>query len=111
MLSVLRLSLEAPLLQTTRTKRIPKRKCLQSRHQSTTTASHPYTFHVGASWIGKPHYGKKMKTKPFPADSPIGIWRDKMVMWPKAIPGTNAGEDFFYIEKVRPPLPTSVTRV
>ncbi|KAK0228531.1 phosphatase 2C-like domain-containing protein [Armillaria fumosa] len=68
----------------------------------------PYTFHIGASWAGKPTSGNEMKKIPFPGDSPIGIWRDQMLSRtvPRAIPNEatkwapDAGEDFFYITEV-----------
>lgn len=62
----------------------------------------PYRFHVGASWAGKPHdpRGPRVKTSPFPADSPIGKWRDTILSRPNAPAGTHIGEDFFYVQDV-----------
>lgn len=101
MLSGLRTYSRRSALDITSASRLLKRRC---QHTSTTSPSpsHPYKFHVGASWMGKPPFGRvHVKTKPFPADSPIGIWRDKALSWPKGIPSTSAGEDFFYIEEMR----------
>ncbi|OJT06146.1 Protein phosphatase PTC7 -like protein [Trametes pubescens] len=63
----------------------------------------PYRFHVGASWAGKPHdpRGPRVKTSPFPADSPIGKWRDTILSRPNAPAGTHIGEDFFYVQDMR----------
>lgn len=69
----------------------------------------PYTFHIGASWAGKPTSGNEMKKIPFPGDSPIGIWRDQMLSRtvPGAIPNEatkwapDAGEDFFYVTEMK----------
>ncbi|KAI0647028.1 protein serine/threonine phosphatase 2C [Trametes meyenii] len=63
----------------------------------------PYRFHVGASWAGKPHdpRGPRVKSNPFPADSPIGQWRDLMLSRPNAPAGNHIGEDFFYIQDMR----------
>lgn len=69
----------------------------------------PYTFHIGASWAGKPTSGNEMKKIPFPEDSPIGIWRDQMLSHtvPGAIPNEatkwapDAGEDFFYVTEMK----------
>ncbi|KAI0336514.1 protein serine/threonine phosphatase 2C [Cubamyces sp. BRFM 1775] len=60
----------------------------------------PYRFHVGASWAGKPHdpRGPRVKTSPFPPDSPIGKWRDQMLSKPNAPAGKHIGEDFFYVQ-------------
>lgn len=62
----------------------------------------PYTFHLGASWAAKPNdpYEKLVKI-PFPSDSLIGSWRDKILAWPKRIQSRDPGEDFLYIQTVR----------
>ncbi|KAF8350716.1 hypothetical protein F5887DRAFT_1058744 [Amanita rubescens] len=59
----------------------------------------PYTFHLGASWAAKPNdpYEKLVKI-PFPSDSLIGSWRDKILAWPKRIQSKDPGEDFLYIQ-------------
>ncbi|KAJ7708682.1 phosphatase 2C-like domain-containing protein [Mycena rosella] len=60
--------------------------------------THPYSFHIGASFAPKPpkrFVGEKPRV-PFPADSLIGGWRDKMLAHPKAVPTKEAGEDFFF---------------
>lgn len=76
------------------------------RTVSTTSQSkkcRPYTFHLGASWAAKPNdpYEKLVKI-PFPSDSYIGSWRDKMLAWPKLFRSKDPGEDFLYIQPVRP---------
>ncbi|KAF8077955.1 phosphatase 2C-like domain-containing protein [Lyophyllum atratum] len=57
----------------------------------------PYAFHVGASWAGKPGPAEPLQM-PFPADSPIGAWRDRMLAWPKASKSTHIGQDFFFVQ-------------
>ncbi|KAI0780963.1 protein serine/threonine phosphatase 2C [Trametes elegans] len=63
----------------------------------------PYRFHVGASWAGKPHdpRGPRIKSNPFPPDSPIGKWRDLMLSRPNPPAGNHIGEDFYYIQDMR----------
>ncbi|KAJ8463516.1 hypothetical protein ONZ51_g10208 [Trametes cubensis] len=63
----------------------------------------PYRFHVGTSWAGKPHdpRGPRVKSSPFPPDSPIGKWRDQMLSKPNAPAGKHIGEDFFYVQDMR----------
>ena len=83
-------------------------KCLASRplaRRCYTTASslpRPYRFHVGASWAGKPPdpRGPRVKSVPFPPDSPIGKWRDLTLSRPNPGAGRHIGEDFFYIQDV-----------
>lgn len=74
---------------------------------STASSPRPYKFHLAASWAGKPAVEEKkpIKRVPFPADHPVGIWRDQMLT---RKPGTatevwypNAGEDFFFVQEVR----------
>lgn len=62
----------------------------------------PYTFHIGASWAGKPlgRQPKKRLTIPFAPDSVIGKWRDQTLARPKAVVSDDSGEDFFYIQAV-----------
>jgi protein phosphatase PTC7 len=65
---------------------------------------HPYRFHVGASWAGKPPDARpaadKAAFKPFPKDSLIGQWRDRTLSRPKSVASTNAGEDFLFVQEV-----------
>lgn len=61
---------------------------------------HPYTFHIGASWAGKPAAADSMIKVPFPPDSIIGKWRDTTLSWPKSSGLKDAGEDFFFIQEV-----------
>jgi len=47
---------------------------------------------------------------PFPPDTLVGQWRDKMLSHPKAAKSVDAGEDFFFIQEVMPPLLLYVLR-
>jgi protein phosphatase PTC7 len=71
----------------------------------TTTSHHvrrPYKFHIGCSYAGKPEdMAVRLKKVPFPEDTVIGGWRDKMLAWPKGVPFNTAGEDFFFVQEVR----------
>ncbi|KAK2466924.1 hypothetical protein APHAL10511_001182 [Amanita phalloides] len=71
-------------------------------HRSCSSPHRPYTFHLGASWVAKAHdpYDKYIKI-PFPQDSLIGSWRNKMLVWPKVITTRDPGEDFLYIQPMR----------
>lgn len=63
----------------------------------------PYTFHIGASWAGKPVHPDDMKKVPFPPDTTIGAWRDKTLGISKdkgMIHRIDPGEDFFFIQEV-----------
>lgn len=73
-----------------------------------TLAPRPYTFHIAASWAGKVE-DHRIRKVPFPPDTPIGSWRDKMLSRPKSAYNNNdAGEDFFFIQEVGtiPPPPS-----
>jgi hypothetical protein len=62
----------------------------------------PYEFHIGCSYAGKPEDPTdKLRKVPFPEDTLIGGWRDKMLAWPKGVPFNTAGEDFFFVQEVR----------
>ncbi|KAF8910939.1 hypothetical protein CPB84DRAFT_1762936, partial [Gymnopilus junonius] len=68
----------------------------------------PYTFHIGASWAGKPDYDTpELKKVPFSPDTLIGSWRDRTLSRnSKGKVGKQAlepGEDFFFIQDVRVP--------
>lgn len=70
----------------------------------------PYQFHIGCSYAGKPEDpNEKLRKVPFPPDTLIGGWRDRMLAWPKSMPFKNAGEDFFFVQEVRTLL-TLITR-
>jgi len=80
------------------------RKTPRARHftaVSTPTTSRPYTFHLGVSWAGKPEDPALEAKIPFPPDTLIGAWRDRMLMHPKSVKSVDAGEDFFFIQRVR----------
>ena len=72
-----------------------------SRTYTTSVVHRPYTFHIGASWAGKPEDPGDPRKVPFPEDTLVGGWRDKMLSWPKHFPSTSAGEDFFFVQEVR----------
>ncbi|KAI0721135.1 protein serine/threonine phosphatase 2C [Cerioporus squamosus] len=82
-------------------------QCLASKRHARTYSSsslpRPYRFHVGASWAGKPPdpRGPRVKSEPFPPDSPIGKWRDVTLSRPNPGAGKHIGEDFFYIQDMR----------
>lgn len=62
----------------------------------------PYQFHIGCSYAGKPEDpNEKLRKVPFPPDTLIGGWRDRMLAWPKSMPFKNAGEDFFFVQEMR----------
>ncbi|KAH6918592.1 phosphatase 2C-like domain-containing protein [Coprinopsis sp. MPI-PUGE-AT-0042] len=72
------------------------------RNYATTTIQRPYTFHIGASWAGKPEDPVIKASKvPFPSDTVIGAWRDKMLSRPKHVRSQDAGEDFFFVQEMR----------
>ncbi|KAI0709214.1 protein serine/threonine phosphatase 2C [Earliella scabrosa] len=89
----------------TRTKCLVPRVCPRphARTYASSSLPRPYRFHVGASWAGKPPdpRGPRVKSNPFPADSPIGKWRDAMLSRPNPGAGKHIGEDFFYIQDMR----------
>jgi hypothetical protein len=77
-----------------------------------TLAPRPYTFHIAASWAGKAE-DRRIRKVPFPQDTPIGVWRDKMLSRPKSVYNHDAGEDFFFIQEVctvPPPPPPHPSR-
>ncbi|KAI0320103.1 phosphatase 2C-like domain-containing protein [Amylostereum chailletii] len=85
----------------TRKARLPP--SLLVRHAST-NLPRPYRFHIGASWHAKPGDRAMRKVaSPFPADHPIGKWRDESLTRGKGkgSPAVGPGEDFFYIQDVR----------
>ncbi|EIN07379.1 protein serine/threonine phosphatase 2C [Punctularia strigosozonata HHB-11173 SS5] len=71
--------------------------------------SHPYTFHVGVGYAGKPPDRIKRRFAAFPSGHPIATWRDEMLAlpWEKGYGPSNnarnrdAGEDFFYVQQMR----------
>ena len=65
-----------------------------------TTSPRPYTFHIGASWAGKPDDDPMKIKAAFPPDTIIGTWRDKTLSRPKAVRSRDAGEDFFFVQEV-----------
>jgi len=83
----------------------------QKRTQSRLMSSvlRPFTFHIGASWAGKPPDPTNTPKVPFPSDSPIGAWRDHTLSRPKAVRSDGAGEDFFYVQQVRFLAPRTMT--
>lgn len=78
------------------------RKGTHFRCYTGTPTQRPYTFHIGASWAGKPEDPVIAASKvPFPSDTLVGSWRDKMLSRPKHVRSKDAGEDFFFVQEVR----------
>ncbi|TFK29931.1 protein serine/threonine phosphatase 2C [Coprinopsis marcescibilis] len=77
-------------------------KASLTRRYSTTVAKRPYTFHIGASWAGKAEDPVIAANKvPFPSDTLVGSWRDKMLARTKNVRSKDAGEDFFFVQEMR----------
>lgn len=81
-----------------------------SKSTTTSLPPRPYTFHIGASWAGKPEYPTiGLRKVPFPPDTLIGSWRDQTLSRNSKAIGTlgtqslDPGEDFFFIQEVRFP--------
>lgn len=75
---------------------------LRTFRRSASTMPRPYRFHVCANWLSAPpEHGMKKRGVPFPADSPVGIWRDLSLTWPRPGHSKTPGEDFFYVQEVR----------
>jgi len=64
------------------------------------TSPRPYTFHIGASWAGKPDDDPMKIKAAFPPDTIVGMWRDKTLSRPKAVRSRDAGEDFYFVQEV-----------
>jgi protein phosphatase PTC7 len=81
------------------------------RTMSTSTITRPYTFHIGASWAGKPpeeprRGGKKKSAlvpqQGFPPNSEVGRWRKaELERFAFGAKGRLPGEDFFYACSMR----------
>lgn len=82
------------------TRSFPITKC---QVRSVSSLPRPYRFHVGASWAGKPPdpQARRIKTKPFRADSEVGRWRDQLLSEYHSAVGSHVGEDFFYVQEMR----------
>jgi protein phosphatase PTC7 len=79
---------------------IRTRRC-SSPYSTESFPCRAYTFHVAASWAGKPADRQTQKhQKPFPSDSEIGSWRDQTIAHNR-LGFSNAGEDFFFIQEMR----------
>ncbi|KAI0256686.1 phosphatase 2C-like domain-containing protein [Lactifluus subvellereus] len=86
-----RMLFPSPILRVLRT----SRRCLSSMPR-------PYKFHVCANWLSAPpEHGPKKRSAPFPAESPIGLWRDHMLTRPPRGFSRTPGEDFFYVQEMR----------
>jgi hypothetical protein len=76
---------------------ILNRSCLGLRYVS--NSPKPYTFHVAASWAGKPV--ASIDRVPWPKKSPIRNWRDGMLRTHSSAPDPeDPGEDFFFVQQV-----------
>lgn len=69
-----------------------------SKRLPSATLPRPYKIHVGASFSGK---NRSAVSKPFPAGSVIGEWRDKILNFPKAVKSQDCGQDFFFLQSMR----------
>lgn len=70
--------------------------CASARLLSTTQTQRPYTLRLATSYAGKPAEGRVPKAK-FPKDSPIGNWKNAMLL--DAVgQSKDAGEDFFFTQ-------------
>ncbi|KAF7313486.1 Protein phosphatase [Mycena chlorophos] len=90
-------------LRTLCRRRRPSLVSLQ-RYSSSYAAPHPYSFAIGASFAPKPipsRYRADRPRVPFPDDSIIGSWRNKMLSRPKRVPTKECGEDFFFHNSMR----------
>ncbi len=66
------------------------------------TIQRPYQFHIRPNWLSAPPgHGIKKKSKPFPPDTPVGMWRDHVLTLPEPGFSKTPGEDFFYVQEVR----------
>lgn len=75
---------------------------LRTCRRTASTMPRPYRFHVCANWLSAPlEHGMRKRSVPFPADSPIGVWRDLSLTWPRPGGSRTPGEDFFYVQEVR----------
>jgi protein phosphatase PTC7 len=70
--------------------------------RSVSSLPRPYQFHIGASWAAKPPSPQPLRINvPFSADTTVGRWRDETLGRWKNAKGGNAGEDFFFVSRVR----------
>src|SRR6266542_1299768 len=66
----------------------------------------PYAFHISASWAAKPDDSFTLRSRsPFPSDTVIGSWRDRILTRKFARSSTRSrrgdpGEDFFFVQQV-----------
>ncbi|TDL27463.1 protein serine/threonine phosphatase 2C [Rickenella mellea] len=67
------------------------------------TISHPYKFHIGASWAGKPpdRLRPKVQAPDFASTSDIAKWRAHVLSNYKNINSQHIGEDFFFVQEMR----------
>ncbi|KDQ14074.1 hypothetical protein BOTBODRAFT_33185 [Botryobasidium botryosum FD-172 SS1] len=82
-------------------------KCLPKSHvshgiRSFSTGPRPYKIHMGVSYAGKPPFEDEADmSRSFPNEHPIAKWRDRLLKWPKGLPTTGAGQDFFYVQNMK----------
>ncbi|KAJ8589716.1 hypothetical protein M405DRAFT_738115 [Rhizopogon salebrosus TDB-379] len=70
--------------------------------RSVSSLPRPYQFHIGASWAAKPPSPQPLRINvPFSADTTVGRWRDETLGRWKNAKGGNAGEDFFFVSRMR----------
>jgi len=70
--------------------------------RSVSTLPRPYQFHIGASWAAKPPDPVALRINaPFSSETTVGRWRDETLGRWKNLRSRNAGEDFFFVSRVR----------
>lgn len=112
---VLRLSFRMTLRRSSPGLHLSKRKCTcllaSASHRvhspiairrSFSSLPRPYQFHIGASWAAKPPDPVPLRVNvPFSPDTAVGRWRDETLGRWKSVRSRSAGEDFFFVSRVR----------
>lgn len=95
------------LISSTRRATRPRRSSIElssstRRRNSTLAPARPFTYHIGASFLGKPVENDEvvLQSTPFPDTHPVVGFRDKMLSWRREIPSDTAGQDFFLVQEV-----------
>jgi hypothetical protein len=88
--------------------RISLKRSSRSYATNAPTIARPFTFHIGASFVGKPAHpdDKPIKNPGFP-EGALKKWRDETLAWPKGLQTAHPGHDFFYVQEVRHPISVS----
>jgi protein phosphatase PTC7 len=85
--------------------RISLKRSSRSYATNAPTIARPFTFHIGASFVGKPAHpdDKPIKNPGFP-EGALKKWRDETLAWPKGLQTAHPGHDFFYVQEARHPI-------